>query len=356
MKGLILCGGLGTRLRPLTHTQAKHLLPVANKPILYYALEALVDAGIKDIAIIVGANRTELEAAVGNGKAFGARVSYLMQEKPLGLAHAVSLAKDFVGDDPFVVYLGDNLIGGGISDFVRDFRDCQCEAMTLLSHVKEPQRFGIAFLGDQNEVIRFIEKPKQPESDLAIVGVYAFTSRIFEKISQLKPSARGELELTDALQLLVEDPSTTVKAHILDRWWKDTGVPADILDANRILLRHLSTRLLGELDDNSQVIGEVQLGKGSKLINSELRGPVIIGENCLIQDSYIGPFTAIGNEVRLVGTELEYSIVLDQVEVDRPSVRIGKSILGRKVRIHRGKRVPYQYSLVLGEESELELP
>ena len=356
MKGLILCGGLGTRLRPLTHTQAKHLLPVANKPILYYALQALVAAGIDEIAIVVGANRVELEAAVANVHAFGARVSYLMQDKPLGLAHAVSLAADFVDNDSFVVYLGDNLIGGGINDFVDEFRQCQCDAMALLSHVKEPQRFGIATLGAGNEVAHFVEKPKEPDSDLAIVGVYAFSPRIFEKIGQLKPSARGELELTDALQQLVEDPSATVRAHILDRWWKDTGVPADILDANRILLRDLHTHLLGEMDANSQIIGEVQLGKGSKLVNSELRGPVIIGENCLIQDSYVGPFTAIANDVQLVGTELEYSIVLDQVVVERPSVRIGKSILGRKVRIHRGKRVPYHYSLVLGEESELELP
>ncbi len=340
----------------MTHTQAKHLLPVANKPILFYALESLVEAGIRDIAIIVGPTRPEIEQEVGDGARFGAKVSYIVQEEPLGLAHAVGLARDFLGEDKFIVYLGDNLIGGGIADFVDAFRNNGCEAMILLSPVKDPSRFGIATLNDHHDVLQLVEKPAEPESNLAVVGVYAFTSRIFEKIQQLKPSKRGELELTDAIQQLVEDPSAKVKAHVLDRWWKDTGVPADILDANRILLSNLTTRLEGAIDEDSQVIGEVQLGPGSKLVNSEIRGPVIIGSNCLIENSYVGPFTSIADEAHLVGTEIEYSIVLDHVQVCSPPGRIGRSILGRKVKIARRQRAPYEYSLVLGEESELELP
>src|SRR5690348_16178814 len=309
MKGLILSGGKGTRLRPITHTSAKQLVPVANKPVLFYGLEALVAAGITDIGIVVGDTQAEIRAAVGDGSAWGARVTYIEQDAPRGLAHAVMISEPYIGRDPFVMYLGDNLLNRGITQFVEEFQREKPAAQILLTHVPDPEMFGVAEL-DGDRVVRLIEKPKAPKSDLALVGVYMFGPEVFTSVKRIKPSFRDELEITDAIQDLI-DRSLAVKPHIVEGWWKDTGKLEDMLEANRLILDTLERRVEGTVDDASRVEGKVVLAPGARIERSVVRGPVIIGAGATISGAYVGPFTAVGDRVTIRETEIEHSIVLE---------------------------------------------
>ncbi len=291
MKALILSGGKGTRLRPITHTGAKQLIPVANKPILFYAIESIVECGITDIGIIVGETAQEIKDAVGSGDQWGASVSYIQQDEPLGLAHAVKIAHGFLQDDPFVMFLGDNLIKDGIKPLVEEFERNKPSSQILLARVKHPEQFGVASL-EGDKVALLEEKPVRPKSDLALVGVYMFDRNIFKAIDRIKPSGRGELEITDAIQTLIND-GYNVQSHIIKGWWKDTGKLDDMLEANRIILTDLQSRVEGDVDKASRIDGQVVIAQGAVIKNSTIRGPVVIGENTSIINSYIGPFTSI---------------------------------------------------------------
>jgi len=351
MKGLILSGGKGTRLRPLTFTQAKQLVPVANKPVLFYGIEALRDAGIKEIGIVVGETKEEIKAAVGNGAAWDVNISYIEQEAPLGLAHAVKIAEGFLKDDPFVMYLGDNILKSGIVSFVREFEEQKPNSMILLTKVPNPQLFGVAELRD-GRIVRLVEKPKKPMSDLALVGVYLFDSNIFKAVRAIKPSRRGELEITDAIQYLV-DQGYNVRPHLVSGWWKDTGKLEDILEANRLILEGLAGRCDGTVDEASRINGAVVIERGAAVKNSIIRGPAIIGEGTEVKDSYIGPFTAIGKSCQISGTEIEHSIILEGSEIRDIGSRIDESLIGRDVKIYKGLSKPSVFRFVVGDKSEI---
>jgi len=313
MKALVLSGGRGTRLRPITHTSAKQLVPVANKPILFYAIEAIRDAGITDIGIVVGDTQAEIRRACGNGDDWGCKITYLPQEAPLGLAHAVKISEEFMAGEPFVMYLGDNLVKDGIAGLVDEYRAGGYNAQILLAHVPRPKDFGVAELdAATGRVIRLEEKPAEPKTDLALVGVYMFDRNIFEAVNAIKPSARGELEITDAIQYLI-DHDYNVHSHVIDGWWKDTGRLEDMLEANRIVLDGLLRKIDGEVDAASSIHGKVRIGKGSRVVNSVIRGPAIIGDNCVIENAYVGPFTSIYYNCVVRGSEIEHSIVLEVV-------------------------------------------
>ncbi len=353
MKGLVLSAGIGSRLRPLTHTGAKHLIPVANKPILYYAIEDLVSCGISDIGIVVGGvTRGQIEHAVGSGDRFGARVRYIAQESPLGLAHAVAVARDYIGDDRFVVYLGDNIIRGGLNGFVAGFTT-DLQAQVLVARVSDPSRFGVAVV-EGDRVRRVVEKPVSRVSDLAIVGVYALTASVFAAIERIEPSSRGELELTDAIQRLVDD-GAPVRAHRLTDWWRDTGMPEDVLEANRVLLLDMESNIEGSVDGQSRLVGEVTLGKGSTVRNSVIRGPVSIGSRCFIEDCYIGPYTSISDACELRRVEIECSIVMSHAFVADMPARVDSSLLGSNVHLGRQEGPARTMRFVLGDESHVEV-
>lgn len=352
LKGLILSGGTGSRLRPLTYTGAKQLLPIGNKPILFYAIEALRDAGIHDIGVIVGDTANEIMFAVGDGSALDVSITYIPQEKPLGLAHAVGIASSFIGDDSFVMFLGDNLLRSGVLDFVERFHVSSPDALVLLSEVPEPQYFGVVEL-ENGRVCRLVEKPKVPKSNLALVGVYLFQPSIFAAVDAIKPSPRGELEITDAIQWLV-DQDYRVESHLVQGWWKDTGRPSDVLDANRLMLETIETDITGEVDSESHVIGRVKIGMGSKIIGSTLRGPIVIGDHVTVLNSYIGPFTSVSNGTTIKNSEIEHSIVLADswIETDQ---RIDESLIGKKVKILRSGAKPRAIRLILGDNSSCEI-
>jgi glucose-1-phosphate thymidylyltransferase len=353
MKGLILSGGKGTRLRPLTHTSAKQLVPVANKPVLFYAIEAIVAAGIAEIGIVVGDTRGEIRAAVGDGARFGARVTYIEQDAPRGLAHAVLIAAEFLGDSPFVMYLGDNLIAGGITGLVDEFRALGCNSEILLAEVPNPEQFGVAELTPEGKVRRLVEKPPAPRSNLALVGVYMFDSTIFESVRRIQPSARGELEITDAIQDLI-DRGLDVHPHIVRGWWKDTGKLEDMLEANRIVLETLQERSGGaEVGDGSRIEGRVQLGAGVELVDSLVRGPVVIGDGTRLEHAFVGPYTSIGERCTLVRCEIENSIVLANCEIRDIPLRVDGSLIGRNVRIVKTDFKPKAYRFMLGDNSEV---
>jgi glucose-1-phosphate thymidylyltransferase len=328
-------------------------VPVANKPILFYALECVVAAGITDIGMIVGDTEADIRAAVGDGGRWGCRVTYIRQSAPLGLAHAVKEAQSFLKDDPFVMFLGDNLVPDGITTFVERFRSSRPEAMILLARVQAPERFGVAELRD-GQVVSLEEKPKQPKSDLALVGVYLFTPRIFEAVNAIKPSARGELEITDAIQWLM-DKKARVEAHVIAGWWKDTGRLEDMLEANRIVLDGLEARNEGTVSADSSVIGKVVIEAGAQIIKSVVRGPAIIGERTRIENSYIGPFTSIYYGVEIRNSEIEHSIVLENSKILDAPVRIEDSLIGKDVLIHRTPSLPKALRLMLGDHSEVDL-
>jgi len=352
MKGLVLAGGKGSRLRPLTATGAKQLVPVANKPVLYYALDQLVAAGIAEIGIITGDTGAQVEAAVGDGAAFGARVTYLPQEAPLGLAHAVVTARDWLGDGPFCMFLGDNFLRRGIAPYAEAFARSECAAQVLLKHVPDPSAFGVAMLDGDGRVVRLVEKPKEPVSDLAIVGVYFFGPEIHAITPRLRPSARGELEITDAIQALV-DAGHSVRSAILEDAWIDTGKKDDVLEANRIVLLDLARRIEGEVDPDSSIIGEVAIERGATVTGSTVRGPAVIGAGARVVDSYVGPFTAIGPGCELRGCEIEYSIVMEGSAIRDVGHRIADSLIGRQVVVEHSPLRPRAIRLMLGDHSQV---
>jgi len=351
MKGLILSGGKGTRLRPLTFTQAKQLVPVANKPVLFYGIEALKDAGITDIGIIVGDTKEEIIRSVGDGSRWEVNISYIEQEAPLGLAHAVKISERFLGTDPFVMYLGDNILKSGIKSLVEEFSEKKPNSLILLTEVPNPEMFGVAELKN-GKVIRLVEKPKDPVSNLALVGVYMFDRHVFEAVKAIKPSWRNELEITDAIQYLVEH-GYEVQPHLVTGWWKDTGKIEDILEANRLILESISGEIQGKVDKASRINGQVVIEKGVVVKNSIIRGPAIIGTNSEIVDSYIGPFTSIQNECKISRTEIEHSIVLEGSEISEVGSRIDESLIGRGVRIFKCPPKPSVYRFMVGDKSEI---
>jgi glucose-1-phosphate thymidylyltransferase len=354
MKGLILSGGKGTRLRPITHTSAKQLVPVANKPVLFYGIEAMVAAGIVEIGIIIAPETgEEIRTAVGDGSRFGAAVTYVVQDAPSGLAHAVLTAEPYLGDESFVMYLGDNLLQGGITGLVESFRADQPDALILLTAVSDPENYGVAELED-GCVVRLVEKPVAPQSDLALVGVYMFTAAIHDAARAIEPSLRGELEITDAIQHLV-DSGARVQPHIVRGWWKDTGRLADMLEANRLVLDTIETRIEGELVD-SQIDGRVVLEAGARLERSTVRGPAIIGAGARLTDAYVGPYTAIGKRCVIESAEVEHSILLADSSVRGLDGRMESSLLGRNVAISRDRSQPRAYRFMVGDNSEIAIP
>ncbi len=355
MKGLILAGGKGTRLRPLTYTSAKQLVPVANKPVLFFAIEAVVAAGIEEIGIIVGDTREEIRAAAGDGSRFGAKITYIEQEAPLGLAHAVKIARPFLGDDSFVMYLGDNLIAGGIESLVQEFIELGCNSQILLAEVPNPSQFGVAELGENGKVLRLTEKPKEPKSNLALVGVYMFDPTIFESVERIRPSARGELEITDAIQDLI-DRGLDVHPHLVRGWWKDTGKLEDMLEANRIVLEALEPRHGSAAGVGTAIEGRVEIGAGVRIEQSLIRGPVVIGDGAVIEHTFIGPYTSIGEGCTLSRCEIENSIVLAGSEIRDIPLRIDGSLVGRNVKIRRSDGKPKAYRFMLGDNSEVGIP
>ncbi|HLI23333.1 MAG TPA: glucose-1-phosphate thymidylyltransferase [Acidimicrobiales bacterium] len=356
MKALILAGGAGTRLRPITHTRAKQLVPVAGKPILYYGLEAIAHAGIKDVAVIVGDTGAEVRAAVGDGSTWGMSVTYIPQEAPLGLAHCVLIARDFLGDDDFVMYLGDNLLQQDLGSFVDAFETARgggVHAQILLKPVPDPQRFGVAELDADGRVVGLAEKPEAPKSNLALVGVYLFDRSVHQAVAAIEPSARGELEITDAISWLI-DHGYSVRSEILEGWWIDTGKLTPLLEANRLILEGLDRRVEGTVDAESRLDGRVVVEGGAVIERSQVRGPVLIGESSRIVDSFIGPFTAIGRRCRVVESEVEHSVLLDDVWV-LSAGRLEDSLLGHQVEVTRSSRRPRATRLMVGDHSVVDL-
>jgi glucose-1-phosphate thymidylyltransferase len=351
MKGLILSGGKGTRLRPLTYTSAKQLVPVANKPVLFYGIEAMADAGIREVGIVVGETAAEIRTAVGDGSRWGLDVTYIEQDAPRGLAHAVLVSEGFLGHEPFVMYLGDNLLNKGIRSFVEQFAAARPAAQILLTRVPDPQMFGVAELKD-GKVIRLVEKPKEPRSNLALVGVYMFGPAIFESVRRIRPSGRNELEITDAIQDLI-DHGLEVHPQIVDGWWKDTGKLEDLLEANRLILDTLARRIDGTVDAASRIEGKVVVEAGALIERSVVRGPVIIGARARIVHAYVGPFTSIMNDVEVRDAEIEHSIILEGSVICDLQNRIEDSLIGKNVRIYREPVKPSAYRFMLGDNSEV---
>ena len=355
MKALVLAGGAGTRLRPITHTSAKQLVPVANKPLLFYGLEAIRDAGITDIGVVVGDTEPEIRAAVGDGSDLGIKATYLRQDAPRGLAHAVLIAREFLGDEPFVMYLGDNLIVGGITELVREFEAGSYDAQILLTRVPNPEQFGVAELGPDGGVVRLEEKPASPRSDLALVGVYMFGGKVHEAVRSISPSARGELEITHAIQWLI-DSGAEVHSHLVTGYWKDTGRLDDMLDTNRKVLESLEGAIdpSATVDDASRLVGPVTLEAGAQIVRSTIRGPAIIGRNTRLVDAYVGPFTSIYHDCVIERTEVEHSIVMERCAISAIG-RIEDSLLGRDVQVMPSTAMPRANRLVLGDHSTVSV-
>lgn len=357
MKGLILSGGKGTRLRPLTYTGAKQLVPVANQPILWYGIKSLVAAGITDIGIVISPETGgEIEAMTGDGDRFGARLTYILQSSPDGLAHAVKIARPFLQDDAFVMYLGDNLIQDPLTRFVEAFSQAALDALILLKAVPNPSAFGVAEVDPQGQVLRLVEKPPQPQSNLALVGVYLFSAQIHTAIDHIRPSQRGELEITDALQWLLDHPQR-VKAETLGGWWLDTGKKDDLLEANRIILDdYLGPQAIhGTVDSHSQISGRVTVGAGSRLVNCTVRGPVIIGDNCHLENCFVGAYSSIGDGVTLIDVELDHSVVLRGAKIVGIQQRIVDSLIGQRACLTTAPQRPRALRFLIGDDSQIEL-
>jgi glucose-1-phosphate thymidylyltransferase len=351
VKGLILSGGKGTRLRPLTHTNAKQLVPIANKPVLFYGIEAIREAGITDIGIIVGETRPDIEQAVQDGSQWGVKVTYIDQPEPLGIAHAVAIAEPFIGKEPFVVYLGDNLLRDGIADLAEEFRQRSPNSQIMLARVEDPRQFGVAEL-EGDKVVRLEEKPKKPKSNLALVGVYMFDATIFEAVKHIKPSWRNELEITDAIQYLVAN-DYHVESHVINGWWKDTGKLEDMLEANRIVLDTFKQQINGFVDDASEVDFKVVVEEGAEIHSSTVRGPAIIGSGARIENSYVGPFTSVDQNVRILSSEIEHSIILAGSVIENIPERIADSLIGRDVVVAKSPAKPKVYRFMLGDSSHV---
>jgi glucose-1-phosphate thymidylylransferase, long form len=356
MKALILSGGKGTRLRPLTYTGAKQLVPVANKPILWYGIEGIVAAGITDIGIIISPETgEEVKAKTGNGDRFGAKITYILQNEPAGLAHAVKIARPFLGDSPFIMYLGDNLIQNQIDPFLETFKKHQLDALILLRPVPNPSAFGVAKVDENGRVLQLVEKPQVPPSNLALVGIYFFAPTIHEAIDQIQPSPRGELEITDAIQQLINQQKK-VEACNLEGWWLDTGKKDDLLSANQIILDSCivaSTEL--KVDEKSQIIGRVQIGEGTEVINSTVRGPVVIGENCHIENCFIGPYSSIADRVTMIDADIEHSVILQGAKIVGIHQRIVDSVVGQRAQITKAPPRPKALRFMIGDDSQIEL-
>ena len=349
----MLSGGAGTRLRPITHTSAKQLVPVANKPVLFYGIEAIAEAGISEVGIIVGDTAEEIREAVGDGSQFGIKVTYIPQEAPLGLAHAVLIAKDFLADDDFVMYLGDNFIVGGITGLVEEFRTERPDAQILLTRVPNPTSFGVAELDGDGRVVGLEEKPKEPKSDLALVGVYLFTPAIHEAVRSIKPSWRGELEITHAIQWLIDD-KRDVRSTTISGYWKDTGNVTDMLEVNRSVLETVEPVTEGTVSDDSEIIGRVRIEAGARVSGSRIVGPVIVGAGTVVENAYIGPFTSVSEDCRIEDSEIEYSIVLRGSSVTGVR-RVEASLIGRDVEVTPAPRNPSAHRLVLGDHSKVQI-
>lgn len=352
MKGLVLSGGKGTRLRPITYTSAKQLVPVANKPVLFRVIESIRDAGIDEIGIVIGDTGDEIRTAVGNGSRLGVRVTYIPQEQPLGLAHAVKISAGFLKDDRFVMFLGDNCIQGGISPLIEQFSRSDYNSQIVLKRVADPRSFGVAELDPEGRIVRLVEKPREPRSDLALVGVYMFDPHIFEAVNKIEPSARGELEITDAIQWLVTH-NYRVFPYVHEGWWIDTGKKDDMLEANRLILEELPPRVDGFVDADSRLIGKVIVEAGAQVIHSTIRGPAIIGENTRIVNAYVGPFTSIYHHCLVEESEIEHSILLEHSTVKGLPHRLEDSLIGRNVELIRSPLKPRAYRLMLGDNSSV---
>lgn len=355
IKGLVLAGGRGTRLRPLTHTAAKQLVPVANRPILFYVLDNLKAAGINEVGMIICPETGHaVKQAVGGGERWGIKIEYIVQEQPLGLAHAVRVARPFLADSAFVMYLGDNLIGSGIAKFCREFSGTRADAMILLKAVAAPSAFGIAEVDADGRVKKLVEKPRDPTSNLALVGIYVFSPKIHDAIERIQPSWRGELEITDAIQALL-DAGCKVLSHRIEGWWLDTGKKDDLLTANTVVLDEwIQRQIAGEIDAESVVTGRVQLGRGSKILRSRIRGPVVIGADVQIEDSFIGPFTSIGDGCRIIGSVLEHCVFLEHATVKRVD-RLEDSLIGKNSAVIKEMNSHHAYRLMIGDDSEVLL-
>jgi glucose-1-phosphate thymidylyltransferase len=354
MKGLILSGGKGTRLRPLTFTRAKQLMPIANKPVLFRVIEAIRDAGINEIGIVIGDTGEEIRQAVGTGNQWGVHITYIPQAAPLGLAHAVKISQEFLGDERFVMFLGDNVIQGGISPLIRQFADSDWNSQIVLTKVEEPEHYGVAELDEHQQILRLVEKPRVPPSNLALVGIYMFDHHIFEAVNAIAPSWRGELEITDAIQWLV-DHGRRVFPYIHSGWWIDTGKSSDMIAANDRVLSEISYRVEGFVDRDSKIDHLVRIEAGAEIINSVVRGPVIIGEGCRIVNSYVGPFTSIYHNTVIENSEIEHSIVLDNSRISDIPSRIQDSIIGREVEVNYSPIKPKAYKMTLGDNSKVGL-
>ncbi len=352
MKGLIPSGGKGTRLYPLTYTSAKQLIPVANKPVLFRVIEAIRDAGITDIGIVVGDTAQEIQAAIGRGGRWGVDITYIHQEQPLGLAHVVKVSRDFLGDERFVMFLGDNVIEGGISGLISQFAESAWHSQIVLTRVAHPEQYGVAELDPDGRIVRLVEKPKEPKSDLALVGIYMFDHHIHEAVDNITPSWRDELEITDAIQWLVEH-DYQVYPYVHRGWWIDTGAPTAMLEANGLVLEELTPQIEGYVDRDSKVDGRVTVEKGAEIANSVIRGPTIIGERTRIVNSYVGPFTSIYHDVVIENSEIERAIVLEHSTIRDIPARIQDSLIGRHVQLVRSPIKPKAYKLTLGDHSQV---
>ncbi len=353
MKALIASGGKGTRLRPITHTQNKHLIPIANKPILHYAIEAAVGANIKEIGIVTNAESDEVQRAIGDGSRWGAKITYIPQDAPLGLAHVVKIAESFIGKEKFIFYLGDNMVVGGVKRFIDEFEKSGANCFLTLARVKDPERFGVPEINN-GKIVRIEEKPKHPKSEFAVSGIYLYDRHVFEAVNNIKPSARGELEISDAHQFLI-DKGYEIGYCEITGWWKDTGKPSDLLEANRLVLDNMEPRISGEADAPSVLAGKIVTETGSKIINSVVRGPAIIGKNCVIENSYIGPFTSIGDNTIVRNSEVEYSIVLSECKILDVKIRIEGSLLGNDVEIVEANGKPHVHRFMIGDQSRVEV-
>ena len=354
MKGLILSGGKGTRLYPITFNRAKQLVPVANKPVLFRVIEAIKEAGIDDIGIVIGDTGEEIKQAVGNGRRWDVKITYITQDAPLGLAHAVKISHSFLGDERFVMFLGDNVIQGGISSLIRQFASSDWNSQVVLTQVEHPEHYGVAELDEQGRIRRLVEKPRNPPSNLALVGIYMFDHNIFEAVNSIKPSWRGELEITDAIQWLVEN-GCAVHPYVHRGWWIDTGKPIDMLEANNRVLAEIAHKVDGYVDRDSKVDHLVTIERGAEIINSVVRGPAIIGEDARLINSYIGPFTSIYHDTIVENSEIEHSIVLDHSRIVNVPSRIEDSIIGRDVEVTYSPIKPKAYKMTLGDHSRVGL-
>lgn len=353
MKALIASGGRGTRLRPITHTRNKHLIPIANKPILHYAIEAAAGAGITEVAIVINADNDEVSKAIGDGSRWGIHITYIPQATPGGLAQVVALAEEFVGKDRFIFYLGDNMVVGGVRRFIDEFLRSDCNCFLTLSKVKDPERFGVPEILD-GRIVSVEEKPKHPKSSFAVAGIYLYDHHIFEAVKSITPSARGELEISDAHQYLIDKGYKVGFAEITG-WWKDTGKPLDLLEANRLILDNIAPSITGDVDERSTVAGKVIIERGTRIINSVVRGPVIIGENCVIEDSFVGPFSSIGSNTVVRKSEIEYSIILRDCKILNIGIRLEGSILGNDVEIVEASGKPLVHRFLIGDQSRVEV-